>query len=94
MAASTRSADCVVRADVDAYPIGVVRGLFARVSTGGDCLRVRDLPTLAAPVIGCFRDDVLLWVGGPPEANESREWTAVRTPEGAPGYSVAEYLVR
>jgi hypothetical protein len=82
-------------ADIDAYPLGLLRGSFGRVSTGGDCLFVREGPSMSSRAIGCYRDGTLLTVTGPSRSGDAGgTWLPVLTPGGSPGYASQQFLQR
>lgn len=75
--------------------IAIGAGPFARVTTGGDCLNVRDKPATASLSLGCFKDGVLLRLRTQPEQTaEGINWLAVETPDRRPGWASAEFLER
>jgi hypothetical protein len=81
--------------DTDAYPVAVLRGTFARVSTSGDCLNVREQADARSATRGCFRDGTLLEVAGADiAAADGSPWTPLKTPSGEPGFASAEFLQR
>jgi hypothetical protein len=72
----------------------VLHGPFARVVNTGACLNVRQDPGIAAAVLACLADGVLLR-----DANETRDldgttWRRVVTPAGVEGWASEEYLER
>ncbi|MBA4179458.1 MAG: hypothetical protein C0506_02620 [Anaerolinea sp.] len=73
---------------------GVVPGAVVRVATGGDCLNVRDEPSVTATSLGCFKDAVLLADRGQSTSVGAITWVAVSTPDGRPGWASAEFLER
>ncbi len=69
------------------------RAPFYRVTGAGDCLNVRESPSLSARVLVCLADDVL--VGGmetPPQTVAGIEWRQVHTPGGLLGWASTEFL--
>ena len=69
------------------------RAPFYRVTGAGDCLNIRESPSLTARVFVCLADDVL--VGGmetPPQTLAGIEWRQVRTPGGMLGWASTEFL--
>lgn len=75
--------------------IALQSGPFARVATGGDCLNVREQPSIGAASLACYRDGVLLgnFFGDTTEADDVT-WLKVATPDGREGWASAEFLVR
>lgn len=65
------------------------------VDADGDCLNVREQPSLSASVVRCWVDGVVLWAPGkePIEA-EGVTWIAVEGPDGSSGWASAEFLRR
>jgi hypothetical protein len=75
--------------------LAIASGTFARVTTGADCLNVREQPAKASPGLGCFKDGVLLRLRSQPEQSaDGITWVAVETPDGRPGWASAEFLER
>lgn len=69
------------------------RAPFYSVTGAGDCLNVRESPSLSARVLVCLADDVL--VGGmetPPQTVAGIEWRQVHTPGGLLGWASTEFL--
>ena len=68
---------------------------FLRVTGTGECLNIREKPTLDALAIACYADGVLL-----AQADEQQNfagsngitWSLVGTPDGRFGYASAEFL--
>ncbi len=66
-------------------------GPFAEVRAGaGDCLNVREGPSLDDAVIECVADGVLLGQVGLP----GPAWTEVRAPSGVAGWASSEFLAQ
>lgn len=66
---------------------------FYRVTGAGDCLNIRESPTLTGRVIACLADDVL--VGGmevPPQTANGIEWRYVSLPDKRSGWASTEFL--
>jgi hypothetical protein len=78
------------------WPRLALAGKFLRVSTGGDCLNVREVPGKSSvAALGCFRDGVLLRLRPEPEQPfDGTTWLAVATPDGRAGWASAEFLER
>jgi hypothetical protein len=76
--------------------LAVAKGPFVRVTTGSDCLNVREVPGKSSvAVLGCFRDGVLLRLRPEPEQPFGGAiWLAVATPDGQSGWASAEFLER
>lgn len=69
------------------------RAPFYRVTGAGDCLNVRESPSLSARVLACIADDVLLGgVETPDQSNGGVTWRQVHTPGGQLGWASAEFL--
>lgn len=83
---------------LDTFQQPIVRGAVAarvtRVATGGDCLQVREAPSLTATRIGCYRDGVLLLERGETRIEGGVTWVAVTTPDGHDGWASAQFLER
>lgn len=73
-------------------PRSVFVGPFAIVRTPGDCLNVRREPGITSEALGCFADRVLLPLTGATRTVDSREWLAVRTPDGRDGWAARQFL--
>ena len=73
-----------------------VSGPFLRVTGGGagSCVNVRVEPSLAAAVVGCYADGVLLQSLAPQVTAEGKAWKSVRTPDRKSGYASSEFLAR
>ena len=65
---------------------------FARVAGAGDCLNLRDQPSLSARPLDCVADRVLLRIDGGVVEAEGFSWIQVRTPAGMPAWSAMQYL--
>lgn len=70
------------------FPRAVIYGTPRRVTTGDDCLYLREQPDPSAATLGCYADGVLFFQSG--EANG--EWIPVRDPQGNAGWAAAEFL--
>ncbi len=75
------------------YVLRWVPGKVLRVTTGSDCLNLRQEPSVTSPSLGCFADGVLLT-----DLDEQREpqggaWRRVRSPAGdIEGWASLEFL--
>ncbi|MBA4179863.1 MAG: hypothetical protein C0506_04670 [Anaerolinea sp.] len=65
---------------------------FARVAGAGDCLNLREAPSLSAQPLACVADNVLLRVDGGVTEAETISWLQVRTPSGQPAWAAMQYL--
>jgi hypothetical protein len=72
----------------------VLRGPFARVVETGSCLKVRAEPGMAASVLTCAADDVLLRDTGETQEVDGTTWRRVVTPAGLEGWASSQYLER
>jgi hypothetical protein len=80
---------------ITAYVDGIVARPYAKVTGTGDCLRIRDEPSLNSAAVACFADGVLLERReGPEIAAFGVTWRAVRGPGGVAGWVSAQYLDR
>ncbi|MFN0149073.1 MAG: hypothetical protein ACKVT1_21430 [Dehalococcoidia bacterium] len=70
----------------------VVLGRFAQVKTPGDCLNVRETPSAAGRVLGCYADGVLLGTDGGTAEGQGRPFVHVTTPDGREGWAADEFL--
>lgn len=70
----------------------VVPGPVVRIASGDDCVNVRQSPSLAGAVLGCYEDGVLLVDRGETRAAEGITWVGVTAPEGYLGWAAAEFL--
>lgn len=76
-------------------PIVLLRGHFARVTAGTDCLNLRQQPAKDASVLGCFADGVLLRLRDQPDADaDGIAWVALQTPAGKDAWASGEFLQR
>jgi hypothetical protein len=73
---------------------GAVIGRAARVSTGGDCLNVRESAAQTAASLACYRDGVLLWERGELRIEGGISWLPVTTPDGREGWASVEFVER
>ncbi len=64
---------------------------FVRVNTPGDCLNIREGPSVEAPILACVPDGVLLTPGGAPSPPG---FFSVQTPGGTFGFASSDYLFR
>lgn len=71
----------------------VVAGPIVRVDSSGDCLNVRESPSVQARSLGCYRDGVLLGDGGESRNVQGIAWRLVLTPAGEAGWASGEFLV-
>jgi len=76
------------------YVQAVVYGPFARVVGTGSCVNVRVGPGVAAGVVACAADGVLLRDTGEAREVDGGAWLRVVTPAGTEGWASAEYLER
>lgn len=76
------------------FPQAIVARAVLRVTTGDECVHVRQEPAVSAESLGCFADGVLLGVfgDGPPPAVPG--WLAAKTPGLEPGWVEQEVVVR
>jgi hypothetical protein len=72
----------------------VLRGPFARVVNTGACLNVRAAPGMAADVLACAADDVLLRDTAETQEVDGTTWRRVVTPAGLEGWASSQYLER
>lgn len=72
----------------------VQRGPFARVVGTGSCLNIRAEPGVAARVLDCAADGVLLRDTGETRQADGAAWLRVATPAGAAGWASMDYLER
>jgi hypothetical protein len=72
--------------------LAVTTGAFARVQGAGDCLNVRATASTDGTSLGCFKDGVLLRLGGTTLEAGGRKWLAVSTPLSGSGWAAAQYL--
>lgn len=70
----------------------VLPGPFARVMGTGSCLNVRAEPGIAAEVLACAADGVLLRDMGETQEIDGMTWLRVVTPAGAEGWASRQYL--
>jgi hypothetical protein len=76
------------------YVRAVLHGPFARVVDTGSCLNVRAEPAIAAPVLACAADGVLLRDTGESREVDGASWRRVITPAGVEGWAQTQYLER
>jgi DNA-binding CsgD family transcriptional regulator len=69
-------------------------GPFARVTTGSDCLNIREQPSPSGGPVSCYRDGVLLRDLGETTEAGGITWLKVATPDGREGWASAEFLER
>jgi hypothetical protein len=82
-------------ANQNPFAVHIDTGPVRRVTTGADCLNVREKPAKAAPGLGCFKEGVLLRLRAEPEQSaEGVTWVAVETPDGHRGWASGEFLER
>jgi hypothetical protein len=72
----------------------VQRGPFARVDGTGSCLNVREEAGLAAEILDCAADGVLLRDLQDTVFEGGMAWVHVATPSGRGGWAAADYLER
>ena len=72
----------------------VLHGPFARVVNTGSCLNVRADPAMAAPVLACGADGVLLRDAGESREVDGATWRRVVTPAGVEGWASSQFLER
>ena len=68
---------------------------FLQVTGTGDCLNVREKPTLQTPVIACHADGVLLGQADLQQnfaGSDNITWSLVIMPGGGSGYASMEFL--
>jgi hypothetical protein len=73
---------------------GVSVGPFARVTGAGegDCLNVREAPSLSATAFACYADGVLLQELGERTEADGHRWAFVSTPGRRLGWASTQYL--
>jgi len=76
------------------YVRAVLRGPFARVVDTGSCLNVRAEPSMAADVLACAADSVLLRDTAQTREVDGATWARVVTPAGVEGWASTQYLER
>jgi hypothetical protein len=74
------------------YVRAVLRGPFARVVDTGSCLNVRAEPGMAAAVLACAADGVLLRDTGETREVDGVTWRRVVTPASVEGWTSSQYL--
>ena len=76
-------------------PIDEVTGSrtpFYRVIGAGDCLNVRDRPSLSGAVLACLPDDVLVGGLAQVQTADGIKWQLIQTPGHQIGWASAEFL--
>ncbi len=70
-------------------------GSFVRVATGGECLNVREKPSVTARILACYKDNVLLSGAGKDTFRDGAglTWGLYRGPNYVEGWAVIDYLV-
>jgi hypothetical protein len=76
------------------YVRAVLHGPFARVVGTGSCLNVRAEPAMAALVLACAADGVLLRDTGESREADGATWRRVVTPASVEGWASVQYLER
>jgi hypothetical protein len=76
------------------YIRAVLHGPFARVVNTGSCLNVRAAPGMAAPVLTCAADGVLLRDTSGTREVDGVTWRRVWTLAGSEGWASSQYLER
>jgi uncharacterized protein YgiM (DUF1202 family) len=69
----------------------VSSGDSARVATTGDCLNLREGPSLSSSRMGCLRNGTAVSIAGETVAADGYSWVPVDTPLGS-GWVAANYL--
>jgi hypothetical protein len=76
------------------YVEGVETGSFLRVAGHGDCVNVRDAPSLEATSLLCASDGVLLRDLGDSHNADGETWLKVRLPDGRDGWAAERWIER
>ncbi|HUF53746.1 MAG TPA: SH3 domain-containing protein [Dehalococcoidia bacterium] len=74
------------------FVLGAAEGPFARVTGTNSCLNIRAQPSLAATVLECAADGVLLTHTNQTTSTDTATWLAVTTPAGTSGWASTTYL--
>jgi hypothetical protein len=73
-------------------PNWFLTGPLLRVTAAGDCLNVREEPSLAAAAVRCFADGVLLAETGERASAGGLEWAKVEGPAAVTGWAALEFV--
>jgi hypothetical protein len=65
---------------------------WLRVTGAGDCVNVREAPSLSSRVLTCLADDVLVGNRGQRQTADGLDWILVRTPGNQSGWMSVQYL--
>jgi DNA-binding CsgD family transcriptional regulator len=72
--------------------VDAIEGPFARVTSGEECLNVREAAGQDAAILGCFADGVLFRHDGETQEAGGTAWLHVTTPDGRAGWASTEFL--
>jgi hypothetical protein len=65
---------------------------WLRATGAGDCVNVREAPSLSSRVLTCLADDVLVGNRGQRQTADGLDWILVRTPGNQSGWMSVQYL--